>query len=143
MIGPRRLPSDAGLTILELMVVLVILSIIGVVVSFQVVGQMDRAKVDVAALQLRQLQGALMLFALDTHRYPTDEEGLGALLVPPDALSNWRGPYVKNDHALGDPWGQPLQYQLVGDGYVLTSLGADRRPGGEGAAAELVLGDRD
>ena len=61
MIGPRRLPSDAGLTILELMVVLVILSIIGVVVSCQVVGQMDRAKVDVAALQLRQLQGALML----------------------------------------------------------------------------------
>jgi general secretion pathway protein G len=141
----RRLPADAGLTILELMIVLVILSIIGVVVSFQVVGQMDRAKVDVAGLQLRQLQGALTLFALDTHRYPTGEEGLSALLVQPDATDSWRGPYIKNGHALEDPWGQALQYEPVGDGsgYLLTSLGADRKAGGEGAAAELVLGDRD
>jgi general secretion pathway protein G len=140
----QRLPSDAGLTILELMIVLVILSIIGVVVSFQVVGQMDRAKVDVAGLQLRQLQGALTLFALDTHRYPTMEEGLVALLEPPEGADGWRGPYVKNGKALDDPWGEALRYELrEGGGYSLTSLGADRKSGGDGAAAELVLGDRD
>lgn len=138
------LPHDAGLTILELMIVLVILSIIGVVVSFQVVGQMDRAKVDVAGLQLRQLQGALTLFSLDTHRYPTMEEGLVALLEQPEGTDGWRGPYVKNDKALDDPWGEALRYELRdGGGYTLTSLGADRKSGGDGAAAELVLGDRD
>ena len=140
----QRLPSDAGLTILELMIVLVILSIIGVVVSFQVVGQMDRAKVDVAGLQLKQLQGALTLFSLDTHRYPTMEEGLVALLEQPEGAAGWRGPYVKNDKALDDPWGEALRYELrEGGGYSLTSLGADRKSGGDGAAAELVLGDRD
>ncbi len=138
----RRLPPDAGLTILELMIVLVILSIIGVVVSFQAVAQMDRAKVDVAGLQLRQLQGALTLFALDTHRYPTGDEGLLALLEAPDSAKGWRGPYIRNQNALDDPWGQALQYELLGSGgYILTSLGADRKPGGEGSAAELVLGD--
>jgi general secretion pathway protein G len=142
--GPiDRLPADAGLTILELMIVLVILSIIGVVVSFQVVGQMDRAKVDVARLQLRQVQGALALFVLDTHRYPTGEEGLSALLQPPDSAEGWRGPYVKNEQTLHDPWGQALQYEVLENGYVLTSLGADRKLGGDGVGAELVLGDRD
>ena len=135
-----RLPADAGLTILELMVVLVILSIIGVVVSFQVIGQMDRAKVDVARLQLRQVQSALTLFDLDTHRYPTAAEGLVALLNPPENAADWRGPYVKNRDFLADPWGHQLAY-LVDDsaGYTLMSRGYDGKEGGEGAAADISL----
>jgi general secretion pathway protein G len=137
-----RLPSDAGLTILELMVVLVILSIIGVVVSFQVVGQMDRAKVDIARLQLRQLQNALTLFDLDTHRYPSALEGLGALLSPPDETTNWRGPYVKNKELFADPWGRAISYVMDEAGhYSLVSLGADGKGAGQGSAADIVLGE--
>ena len=136
-----RLPSDAGLTILELMVVLVILSIIGVVVSFQVVGQMDRAKVDIARLQLRQVQNALTLFDLDTHRYPSATEGLVALIMPPDNTSNWRGPYVKSRDLFADPWGHEIAYSLDdGQRYVMVSKGADGKEGGDGAAADIVLG---
>ena len=135
-----RLPKDAGLTILELMVVLVILSIMGVVVSFQVVGQMDRAKVDIARLQLRQLQNAVTLFELDTHRSPTATEGLQALIIPPDDLANWRGPYLKNRDLLTDPWGRTIAYTAneAGD-YEMTSKGADGKDGGDGAAADIVL----
>lgn len=137
----RALPPDAGLTILELMVVLVILSIIGVVVSFQVVGQMDRAKVDVARLQLRQLQNALTLFDLDTHRYPTATEGLAALLTAPDNLANWRGPYLKNKELFADPWGHPISYTLDDVGrYVVMSGGSDGKEGGQGSAADIALG---
>jgi general secretion pathway protein G len=138
----RRLPPDAGLTILELMIVLVILSLIGVVVSVQVLGQMDRAKVDIARLQLRQMQTALTLFSLDTRAYPTSEEGLAALLSSPKAVDGWRGPYVKNADALLDPWGQKVSYAPTpAGGYVLASLGSDRKPGGEGAAQDLELAD--
>jgi len=137
-----RLPSDAGLTILELMVVLVILSIIGVVASFQVIGQMDRAKVDVARLQLRQLQNALTLFELDTHRYPTSEEGLLALLNPPEDLTGWRGPYLKNKDLFADPWGKSISYSVADNGhYTVISFGADSKEGGQGSAADISLGD--
>lgn len=136
-----RLPVDAGLTILELMIVLVILSLIGTVVAVQVVGQMDRAKVDVATLQLRQVQNALTLFELDTHRIPTAAEGLKALLEAPEEAKGWRGPYLKNADLTEDPWGTGLAYELVGDAsYRLISLGADRKSGGDGAAADLSLG---
>lgn len=138
---PTRLPADAGLTILELMIVLVILSLIGTVVAVQVVGQMDRAKVDVATLQLRQVQNALTLFELDTHRHPTAGEGLGVLIAAPEELEGWRGPYLKNASLVEDPWGQTIGYESSeNDLYTLTSLGADGRKGGEGAAADISLG---
>jgi general secretion pathway protein G len=134
-----RLLSDAGLTILELMVVLVILSIIGVVASLQVVGQMDRAKVDITRLQLRQVQGALTLFQLDTNRYPTEAEGLVALLFEPHGATGWRGPYVKNKDLLADPWGYALRYTVSDDVYLVASPGSDGRADGEGSAADILL----
>lgn len=138
----NRLPHDAGLTILELMIVLVILSLIGTVVAVQVVGQMDRAKVDVARLQLRQLQNALTLFQLDTHRYPSAAEGLAVLIDPPQDPAGWRGPYLKNTDLLADPWGRSVAYAIDDAGaYVLTSRGGDGKDGGEGAAADITLGE--
>lgn len=137
-----RLASDAGLTILELMIVLVILSLIGTVVAVQVVGQMDRAKVDVARLQLRQLQNALTLFQLDTHRYPTATEGLSVLIDPPQDPTGWRGPYLKNKDLLADPWGHSVAYAIDDAGaYLLTSRGGDGKEGGDGAAADITLGE--
>jgi general secretion pathway protein G len=139
---PQRLPDDAGLTILELMIVLVILSLIGAVVGVQVVGQMDRAKVDVAHLQLRQLQNALTLFQLDTHRYPSSGEGLAALVEVPQQANGWRGPYIKNKELLADPWGRSVTYSTEeGAKYLLASLGADGKEGGTGTAADISLSE--
>jgi general secretion pathway protein G len=134
-----RWRKDAGLTILELMVVLMILSIIGVVVSFQVVGQMDRAKVDLTRLQLRQIQSALTLFQLDTRRYPSDAEGLIALIGEPEGATGWRGPYVKNKDLLSDPWGHSLRYSITDDVYLLASSGSDGKSDGDGNAADIML----
>ncbi len=138
----NRLPADAGLTILELMIVLVILSLIGTVVAVQVVGQMDRAKVDIARLQMRQLQNALTLFQLDTHRYPTAAEGLFVLIDPPQDAAGWRGPYLKNRELLADPWGRSVTYAVDDAGaYLLTSRGGDGKDGGDGVAADIILGE--
>lgn len=131
---------EAGLTLLELLIVLAIISIVGVVVAGQVVGQMDRAKVDLARLQLKQVDNALLLFQLDTGRFPATEEGIGALVDGPGNLEGWRGPYLKGDKALLDPWGHALTYSASSEGdYVLTSLGSDGRTGGDGAAADISL----
>lgn len=139
---PAPLPADAGMTILELLIVLVILSLIGTVVGVQVAGQLDRAKVDVAKLQLKQLQNALMLFELDNRRYPSADEGLEALLSAPDEANGWRGPYLKNSTLLADPWGRPVTYKRDDTGqYLLASVGADGKAGGDGLAADIELGE--
>lgn len=136
----KNTDQDDGLTILELMIVLVILSLIAVVGTVQVVQQMDRAKVDVARLQLRQVESALELFQLDLRRYPTSEEGLSALIVQPSGESGWRGPYLKGRDQLSDPWGTSLTYTGTGPrSFSLGSMGSDSKPGGEGAATDLSL----
>lgn len=139
---PKALPGDAGMTILELLIVLVILSLIGTVVGVQIAGQLDRAKVDVAKLQLRQLQNALTLFELDLRRYPSADEGLDALLTAPSGAAGWRGPYLKNAGLLADPWGRSVTYTRTEAGpYLLASVGADGKAGGDGAAADIQLGE--
>lgn len=130
------------MTILELMIVLVILSLIGMVGAVQVVQQLDRAKVDVAKLQLRQLENALTLLQLDLRRYPTAEEGLVLLVENTGNVEGWRGPYIKGRDLLQDPWGQGLAYDIDANGRIaIRSLGADRKSGGEGAAADLSWSD--
>lgn len=139
---PHPLPVDAGMTILELLIVLVVLSLIGTVVGVQIAGQLDRAKVDVAKLQLRQVQNALTLFELDNRRFPTADEGLDALLTPPSGAVAWRGPYLKNAGLLADPWGRPVSYSRGDTGqYLIASTGADGEAGGEGAAADISLSE--
>lgn len=124
---------------LELMVVLVILSLIGVVVTVQVVQQLDRAKVDVARLQLRQIENAMQIFYIDVRRYPTADEGLRALVVAPGGAQGWRGPYLKGADLLQDPWGTAIAYEGDESGYSLRSMGTDRKPDGEGAASDITL----
>jgi general secretion pathway protein G len=139
-LGKEAHNAEDGLTILELMVVLVILSLIAVVGTVQVVQQMDRAKGDVTRLQLRQVESALELFQLDMRRYPTTEEGLVVLLSQPNGGAGWRGPYLKGQEQLKDPWGNELSYSLTGDrSFVLGSWGADGSRGGEGPASDIDL----
>lgn len=122
---------------------LVVLSMAGVVVGMQVMQQFERAKVDLAVLQLRQVQNALTLFEIDSRRYPSAEEGIEALLTPPSGLDTWRGPYVRTSELLVDPWGQPIRYATEGENYRITSLGSDKKTDGEGVAADLELAGTD
>jgi len=73
----------------------------------------------------------LEAFRQDIGRYPTTEEGLEALIVPPDDIdrNNWRGPYVDVEQMPDDPWGRPYEYRSPGevneDSYDLFSWGTD------------------
>ena len=122
-----------GFTLIELLVVLAILGMIVGLVGPRVMKHIGTAKSDTARLQVADLGAALDLFYLDNGRYPTTQEGLGALVQKPAELDNWNGPYLKKKSIPKDPWEQDYQYQSPGQNgeYDLFSYGADNAPGGE------------
>jgi len=128
---------DAGYTLTEMLVVIVIISLIAAVLTPSLLGQLARARVKTANLQLESTATSLDLFKDDIGRYPTQVEGLQALVADPGA-EGWLGPYLKSAKALNDPWGRPLSYALSADGAAsVTSLGADGKPGGKGVDQDL------
>jgi general secretion pathway protein G len=127
-----------GFTLIELLVVLAILGLLAGLVGPRVLSQLGGAKSKTASLQIADIDKALELFKLDVGRFPTTDEGLGALVARPAGLSSgWSGPYLKGAVPV-DPWTRPYQYTLNPDGSVdIVSLGADGAPGGEGENTDL------
>lgn len=135
----RKPTRDAGFSLIELLVVLSILALLAGVVGPKVIGYFGRAKTQTAATQIEGLGAALDLYLLDTGRYPTEREGLAALVSAPGAAAGWRGPYLDDGALPLDPWGNAYRYALVDTGRPrITSLGADGREGGEGEAADIA-----
>lgn len=134
-------PRQAGFTLLEMIVVLVIIGLIMGLVGPRLFGQADKAKVQTSGTQIKMLRGALQTMRLDISRWPTEQEGLALLTTRPagNTVNGWAGPYL--DEAVpNDPWGNPYQYapQASGDNpFVLYSFGADGKAGGEGQDADI------
>ena len=134
----RPCNTQAGFTLTELLVVLVILSLIAAAITPQVMGRLDSSKVKAAKLQLQTLSSALDMYKIDTGQYPTQQDGLAALLIKPQSADVWDGPYVKSTSAIVDSWSNPIEYRLERTSYTLISHGADGIPGGEDYDADLV-----
>lgn len=140
----RNAPSSAvrahrGFTLLELVMVLVIIGVILAMVGPRVFNSLGRASSERAKVQIEQIGSALELYKLDTGRYPTTQEGLGALLSAPSGTANWNGPYLKDPKHLKDPWSVDFKYRSPGEkaGFDLISLGADGKEGGEGENRDI------
>jgi general secretion pathway protein G len=130
---------QAGFTLIELMVVLVIIGVLAALIVPNVLDRADDARVTAARTDVNNLMQALKLYRLDNQRYPTAEQGLGALVAKPSAPPvppNWK-PYLEK--LPNDPWGRPYQYLNPGvKGEIdVMSLGADGQPGGEGKNADV------
>lgn len=125
---------------MEMLVVLVVIGLIAAVAIPQVMKLLGNAKGKAARIQLQTVENGLNYFQMDVGRYPTDSEGLKALMVAPAGTSSWSGPYVRNDKQLIDPWGRPLIYkgEVAGKPYVLETLGADGKEGGTGDDTDLI-----
>lgn len=129
---------QAGFTLLELLVVLVILGLLASFVGPRYFDQLGRSNAKVARAQIDALEKALEHYRLDTGRYPTTEQGLTALTEKPADEIRWAGPYLKKA-VPADPWGRAYAYRVVAgpNSVEILSLGADGKPGGEGENADI------
>lgn len=136
-----RAAGDAGFTLLELLVVVTILVALAAAVGTVALNFLGGARSDAARIQMGQIEAGLDLFRLDVGRYPTESEGLDALIERPSGADRWNGPYVKGPETLTDPWGGAFRYAAPGsDGpYDLISLGSDGAEGGQDEAADVRL----
>jgi general secretion pathway protein G len=140
--------DEAGFTLLEVLVVVLIIGLLMTVVATNLLGRADEAKVTLAGTQIRQLEQALEMYRLDNGRYPSADQGLEALVREPAGDPRPKryppGGYVKRD-ALTDPWSTPYQYRFPGShnahSFDLLSFGADGTEGGEGTSGDIVNWD--
>lgn len=131
---------QSGLTLIEVMVVVMILGILAALIVPNIVGRDDQARANVVRSDLHAISSALEMYKLDNFSYPTTEQGLEALAVNPGNAPNWNSNgYLKK--VPKDPWGKPYIYISPADTgpYDILSLGSDGQEGGEGVAADLSL----
>jgi general secretion pathway protein G len=131
----NKASGNAGFSLIELLVVLVILGLIAGLVVPNVLQRGEDAKVRAAEAEVQRLSMAVDEYYLDNGRPPRE---LRQLLERPGDARNWNGPYIKESN-LKDPWDQAYEYRYPGENrsYDIWSYGADGSPGGEGGNADI------
>jgi general secretion pathway protein G len=120
-------------TLIELLLVMVILVVLAAVVVPKFTNRSEQARNTAARTQINSFETSLDAFEVDCGRYPSSEEGLGALINPPSNVQGWHGPYLKTIPI--DPWGQPYVYRYPGthnaNSYDVFSTGPDQHEGND------------
>lgn len=128
----RLLNRRRMFTLLELLLVLVILTALAGVVVPRFAQRGEQARITAALSDIASLEIALDAFEIDTGRYPTNDEGLRALIERPGDVRQWNGPYIRRG-VPRDPWGNPYNYRQPGlhnpNSYDLWSYGSDGQDG--------------
>ena len=130
-------PAQRGMTLIEILVVLVILSLIATAVAVNVVGRAAQARTDRAKTDVQRIASdGIEAFKVMRGRYPTTEEGLKLLIDEKFLKAN------AEDGKLHDPWGRDYVYLYPGqahpDAFDVKSYGSDGQPGGDGENADIV-----
>jgi general secretion pathway protein G len=135
-----RRRAEAGMTLIEILVVLVLIGIVLGIVGGNFIGKGEKAKADAAKIEIGQIGQTLDLYKLEIGRYPTTQEGMQALITAPSGVTNWNGPYWKKSTVPKDPWGNEYKYVSPAQSapYEVLSLGADGKEGGEGPNKDIT-----
>lgn len=132
-----QLDPQAGVTLVEMMVVIAIMGLITAIVVINVLPSQDRARVQKAGADIATLEQALELFRLEHGRLPSTDEGIDILAETKGADGAPRDAFIRR--LPNDPWNRPYQYVAPGEhgAYDLYSLGADGQIGGEALDADI------
>ena len=126
----RRRRSSRGMTLIEIIVVITILSLLMAAVGIAVIPQLDQAKVDRAYLDIANISNALKTFYAKKGNYPDTGGGLKAVV---DAQILEKMPV--------DPWDHEYVYLNEGGKPVVMSYGKDGAPGGAESDADISSKD--
>ena len=118
-----------GMTLVEIMVVIVILTLISSAIAVYAVKQGDHAREQVARNDMRVILDALDLYRVQRGRYPAPTASLSALRDDLHLMS------------IQDPWGNEYVYLLEGNQPLVRTYGADGQPGGDGTDRDLASTD--
>jgi len=133
----KNLKSQAGFTLIEIMVVVVIIGLLATLILPNVIGRQDQALQVKARADIKAISGQMALYKLDNFVYPSTSEGIQSLVTNP-GKSTWKG-YL--DRLPKDPWNNDYQYSNPGqknaNSFDLFSYGSDGALGGEGTAADI------
>ena len=128
------------------MAVVFIIGRLSTMVLITVTGALSQGRTTKAATDITRLSGALQSYSGDMFNFPSQQDGLNALLEKPDNAPDGNryrpGGYIQK--LPNDPWGRPYIYEVPGDAgypYNLYSLGADGREGGEEDNADISIWD--
>ena len=137
----KRRRRQAGVTLIEMLVVVTIIALFAALVAPRMMHQADNARRTQAQAQINSFMTALGAYKLDTGTYPTTEQGLEALRVRPENMTQWQGPYLPKE-VPNDPWGHQYVYKFPGDHDPnepdIVCFGADGQQGGDGLNADIV-----
>ena len=123
-------------TLIEIMVVVFILGLLVTLVAPRIIGRTDEARVTKARADIKAIEEAMHLFKLDNGHYPSQAEGIEALVNQPANAPRWN-PDGYLDKIPLDPWDSPYAYNSNGRDVYIKSFGADKVEGGEGYNADI------
>lgn len=133
----QRTFNQKGLTLVEIIVVLVLLGIVMTFLATRFTGKAEQAKAQINSLKMKGVQALLGQYQLQYNSFPPSLDGLSG-------CNEQTGPNcvpIANEAELRDAWDTPYLYTVDSGGrsYQLKSLGADKRAGGSGADGDAVL----
>ncbi|MEN8134927.1 MAG: type II secretion system major pseudopilin GspG [Thermodesulfobacteriota bacterium] len=132
------LNDNRGFSLIEIMVVMIIIGLLASFIGPQLFGKLGKAKQTTAKAQIEMLMAALDAYRLDVGKYPSQQEGLEALVRDPGE-SDWTGPYLTKAKVPVDPWKNPYLYRNPGQNaeVEISSLGNDNKDGGDGEDGDV------
>ncbi len=119
MINRQDARRRTGFTLVEVLIVIGLLAVIGTVAVVGYTRIQANATRKAARVMVDQTKSAVELYYTDMKTYPSAEEGLTMLVSAPEEeadAENWAGPYLKDGQVPNDPWGNPIQYELLDTG---------------------------
>jgi general secretion pathway protein G len=129
--NPTLRTLQAGFTLVEVMVVVVILGILAAIIVPKIMSRPEQARMVKAKQDVLAIQSALDLYKLDNGFYPTTDQGLEALVSKPSSTptpQNWKSDGYLQQLPM-DPWGENYQYTNENDKLRIYSYGPKGKDG--------------
>lgn len=141
----KILKSQAGMSLIEILIALTLLALAGTFVGGRVFEQLQEGKVSSTKIQIKSLGDRLKEFRRDCNFLPTTDMGLDALVNKPEGGRECKryapGGYIEGGKVPQDAWDSEFIYESDGKTFTITSLGADNAEGGEGSDADISSKD--